>query len=368
MHRSFASLRMTRAEVQVIRGYTQASRSNCRAILLDLAEDPRIRRSAAADHDGVASGLRDHGAGVFGRTDVAVADDGNLHGVFDGGDPLPSSLAAVAHLASAGVKRNGGESAILGHAGQLDADDFFIVPSGAKFHGEGNLHRGTDGFEDAADGGEVAEQAGASVALYDLFRRAAEVEIDQVEAESFDHAGGFGHDVRIAAEKLGGDRMLVLVEMEVALRLLILLAQDAVGRGELGHDEATSAQIADEAPEDSIGDSSHGREDGGGRDRDCADLESRRDRLQPSSFAGWGARATSAVARVVPVLLHGSILLVSKNGPSQRSGAIIKPSAIESPAGPAQCLDLESLTRANEVATPLSILSIRHSHVSLLGS
>src|ERR1700733_11001011 len=63
-------------------------------VLFDLAEDPGIRWGGAADHDGVTSSLGDHGAGVFGAADIAVADDRNLHGIFYGGDPFPAGLAA----------------------------------------------------------------------------------------------------------------------------------------------------------------------------------------------------------------------------------------------------------------------------------
>jgi len=41
-------------------------------ILLDLSEDPRICRSHSTDHYGVASGLGDDGAGIFGRANIAV--------------------------------------------------------------------------------------------------------------------------------------------------------------------------------------------------------------------------------------------------------------------------------------------------------
>ena len=39
---------------------------------------------------------------------------------------------------------------------------------------------------------------------------------------------------------------------------------DAVRAGELGHDEAAAAQVADEAAEHGVGDAGHGRENGGG--------------------------------------------------------------------------------------------------------
>src|SRR5450759_3564026 len=65
-------------------------------ILRNLPEDPRIRRGHAADHHGVAAGLGDDGTGVFGRTDVAIADHGNLDCLLDGGDPFPARVSAVA--------------------------------------------------------------------------------------------------------------------------------------------------------------------------------------------------------------------------------------------------------------------------------
>ena len=52
-----------------------------RGVLGNLAEDPGIGGRGAADHDGVAAGFGDHGGGVFGGADVAVADDGDVDGV-----------------------------------------------------------------------------------------------------------------------------------------------------------------------------------------------------------------------------------------------------------------------------------------------
>ena len=201
-----------------------------------------------------------------GRADVAVADHGNLHRIFYRGDPLPARVAAVAHFAGAGVQRNRRQAARFRHARQFHADDLFVIPSRAEFHGEGNLHGAAHRFENLADRRQIAQQAGASVALHDFFRRAAQIQIDQIEAQALDHARGLGHHLRIAAEKLRRNRVLVFIEVEIALGLLIFLAEHAVGRGELGHDQAASAQVADEAAEDGVGDAGHGREDGRGRD------------------------------------------------------------------------------------------------------
>ncbi len=43
--------------------------------------------------------------------------------------------------------------------------------------------------------------------------------------------------------------------------------------GEFRHNKTTSAKVADEAPEDRIRYSRHGREDGRGRDGDVADRD-----------------------------------------------------------------------------------------------
>src|ERR1700719_1622728 len=71
------------------------------AVLLDLAKDPGIRWGGAADHYRVTARLRDHGTGVFRRANVAVADHRNLYRILDGGNPLPSGLAAITLLTRA---------------------------------------------------------------------------------------------------------------------------------------------------------------------------------------------------------------------------------------------------------------------------
>src|SRR5437879_3233617 len=97
--------------------------------------------------------------------------------------------------------------------------------------------------------------------------------------------------------------MLVFVEVQIAFGLLIFLAEYTVGRGELGHDQAASAEVADEAAEDSVGHSGHGGEDSCGGDVDGPDRKTCGDWLEEWCLAGEGARATR-VCRVVPELAH----------------------------------------------------------------
>jgi hypothetical protein len=89
--------------------------------------------------------------------------------------------------------------------------------------------------------------------------------------------------------------MLVFVEMEIALGLLVLLAEHAVGRSELGHDQTAAAEVADEAPEDRVGNSAMGARTVAG-----AMLTPPMQRLAGTGFSG-AARRTAC-----PELVEGS--------------------------------------------------------------
>ena len=177
----------------------------------NLPENPGICRSGAANHDGIAAGFGDEGAGVFGGAYISVADDGDFDGGFDFGDVLPTGLAGVPLFAGAGMDGDGVETGVFGKFGEGDADDVVVVPAEAELDGERNCNGGAHRFEDFGDEGQVAEKAAASVAGDDAFGGAAEVEVDQVEAGLLDDAGGVGEGLGIRAEELGGDGVLVVV-------------------------------------------------------------------------------------------------------------------------------------------------------------
>ena len=86
------------------------------------------------------------------------------------------------------------------------------------------------------------------------------------------------------------------------------VAQDAVSRSELGHDQAASAQVLDEAAEDGVGYAGHGRKHGGRSDADIPDLHRLGKRTCPCGD-GRLARPPHRCIRVVPELLHDMILL-----------------------------------------------------------
>src|SRR5581483_146069 len=128
-----------------------------------------------ADHHGVAAGLCHHGGVVHGGADVAVADHRNADGRLDGGDPVPLRLACISLLAGARVHGDTLQSAVLGHAREVEEDQFLVVPSGAELYREGDAHGCAHALEDAANQRQIAQQAGAAVALHYFLGGAAEV-------------------------------------------------------------------------------------------------------------------------------------------------------------------------------------------------
>ena len=200
---------------------------------------------------------------------------GMLYGLLDAGDELPVGGAAVALGAGARVDGDGFDACCLGQLGDVDGDDGVFVPAGAELDGERDFYSGADRLEDFAEQREVAEEAGAA-ALHDFFGGAAEVDVDGVVAEVLDHSGGVGHDLRVGAEELRGDGVLVFLEIKVA-ESFVGAAGDAFGAGELGHQQAAVAEAADDTAEERVGDAGHGGEDRAGADGEVAELVGLRD-------------------------------------------------------------------------------------------
>ena len=94
---------------------------------------------------------------------------------------------------------------------------------------------------------KFAKQTGAT-ALDDFLGGTAEVDVDSVVAEVFDHARGFGHDFGIGTEKLRRDGVLVFLELQIA-RVFGGASGNAFGAGELRHEETAAALGANDAAE-----------------------------------------------------------------------------------------------------------------------
>src|SRR5439155_5840042 len=130
------------------------------------------------------------------------------------------------------------ETAIVGHPREFRAHNLVLAPAGAELHGKRNLYRGADALKDGADARQIAQQSRTTVALHHAFGRTAKIQVNDIEAQLLHNLGGAGENFRVAAKKLRRDRMFVLVEMQIALALGLAAAEESVGRGELGHDEA----------------------------------------------------------------------------------------------------------------------------------
>src|ERR1700683_839156 len=111
--------------------------------------------------------------------------------------------------------------------------------------------------------------------------------------------------------------MLVLIEMEIPLGLLIFFAEPAVCRGELSHDQPAAAEIADEAPENRIGDPGHGSKNRSGSEAHAADRKPRRNRLRWRCLHGT---VRPARPRIVPPFFHRLILLCSAKQSPRHGG------------------------------------------------
>ena len=120
---------------------------------------------------------------------------------------------------------------------------FVVIPSQPELHGEGNRHCCAHALEDLLDRGQITQQAAATVAVDDALGRASQVEVNEIEACIRTDARALGERLGIGAEDLRGDRVLVVVVGEVAFALGLAHAAEAVGRGELGHDEAAARDL-----------------------------------------------------------------------------------------------------------------------------
>src|SRR6266702_742406 len=81
--------------------------------------------------------------------------------------------------------------------------------------------------------------------------------------------------------------------MQIAFSFFVLGAENAIGRGELSHDQAASAKIANEAAEDGGGEDGHSAEANG---------------LGDGHVFSTGGDARAYIARIVPEFPHKPIL------------------------------------------------------------
>src|SRR5437667_527846 len=92
--------------------------------------------------------------------------------------------------------------------------------------------------------------------------------------------------------------------MQIAFSFFVLGAENAIRRGELSHDQAASAKIANEAAENGVGHARHRGENCGGGDGHSAEANG----LGDGHVFSTGGDARAYIARIVPEFPHKPIL------------------------------------------------------------
>ena len=150
-----------------------------------LVEYPGASEGGATYHDSIDAIALEGLLSLFGRGDVAVADDGNGHaGIgFDESDVRPVRFARVHLCSCAAVDGQSLDAAVLQAFGQINnkrrsvgQEEVLLVPSQARLDRDGcvgnSIHNGARDVEDA---GNVLQHASSGTFACDLLDRTAEV-------------------------------------------------------------------------------------------------------------------------------------------------------------------------------------------------
>ena len=157
------------------------------------------------------------------------------------------------------MQREGAGTGILHAQGDLHRRARFFIPAGAGLDGDRQVRRANHRANDPVDEIQVLEAARATVALHDLFYRAAKVDVDEFRLVVLgDQSRRFRHGVRIGAVDLDPDRSLTGLELG-PLERGTDPAPDGLRGKKLGQHHIRP-QVPTDLPERSLGDARHGRE------------------------------------------------------------------------------------------------------------
>ena len=220
---------------------------------LAAGEEPRIAEGGAANHDAVEAVAVDKGFRLRGIADVAVSDDGQAGTVFKRTDGGMVGGAVVFLRAAATMHGKGGDAVIFRDRSEFKQGRLVIVVAEAGFDGDGDGYGAADGSKDFRDLAEIREQRRACLLAGDGFRRAAEVDIDDVRAFGLHDERRFRHQCWGAADKLDDFRVVrVGIELQAVLRKVgvqqVRLGTDHFGGAVIGAvrlAEAAKRQVAD---------------------------------------------------------------------------------------------------------------------------
>lgn len=108
---------------------------------VDFLEQPWIAERAARDGDAVAAGFAQHSYRILRGEDIAVSDDGNLHGILYRVDIFRMCSGRVQLGAGACVDAERGGAGCLHSFRHFDDVDRMLVPAETKLDRDGNPGR-----------------------------------------------------------------------------------------------------------------------------------------------------------------------------------------------------------------------------------
>ena len=284
----------------------------------DVGEEPGAPLAAAPHDHPVCPRGAHHGRRVVPRPDVPVAQDRDVHGLLEGGDPLPVGVPGVVLLGGAGVQGDGGDTGVLGGAPRLQEGLVLGVDANAHLHGhrDGVAVGGARGRLGGTD--RLTQDRGQQVALPgqgrapaptgDLGHRAAEVEVNvvrqvllhqdphrlprhhrvhAVELDGADPLGGVGADhgqgpLAALHQRPGGDH-LGDVQAGRGRQGPVRRPQGAGGARAQRGGQGRLPLLAAQAPEGGVGDPGHGGEPHGDGDGERPDAQ----RGEGAGRRGW---------------------------------------------------------------------------------
>ena len=229
-------------------------------VVTDLLEEPGVAEGGAAYHHRVHAVAVETFFGAFGRGDVAVADDGDMHAgvVLDLADECPVGFAGVHLAARAAVDSEGLDSAVLQLFGQRDDDLVVVVPAEARLDGHGDTDCVDHGAGDFQHLGDIPQESCAGTFARHFLDGAAEVDVEVIGVRLLHDLRCGGHRLGIFAVDLYGHGSFSVGYLQLA-HGGSHVAYECVGVDKLGIDAVGSEALAQQA-ERGVGDVLHRRQ------------------------------------------------------------------------------------------------------------
>ena len=225
-----------------------------------VAQEPRLGKRVAPDHDRRRAGPVEHLPRRGQREDVAVGDHRDAHGLDDLSDAVEVHRPRKPLRAGASVHRQRGRPRGLQAPGQVHGG-IRRVPAQPDLDRDGNRHGLHDPARDLDGEVRRLHERGAGAPAADLFLRAAHVDVDQLRAARREPLRGLGEEAGLRAVDLPAKRAVVRRGGDQPRHLPAAAAQDAVRVDHLAEGQPDAAERPDQPPERQVRVARHRRED-----------------------------------------------------------------------------------------------------------